>query len=562
MRKEQSCRMPDYYPHFACKGGACRATCCRGWDVSLPMDEYFRLLGLDCSPELRARLDGAFHAVDAPSPERYAQISHNWLGDCPMQREDGLCALQCECGETVLPAVCRRYPRGARGLFDRECACSNSCEAVLEMFWDREAPLGFVEGSDGGLFPEAAPAPEPRRAQRYRAIRALCFGTMQDRSLGLAQRLLRIGRMLRALNELGRRPLDAEEASFSEALRRCREIFASDGEAPRDRPGGGGSSPSAPCGGKSSAPADEPGASEAAVRQSGAVHSVLADEADASGAAVRQSGAAHSALADEPGASGTAVRQDGAAHSAPADEPGISGAAVRQSGAAHSAPADEAAASGAAVRQDGAAHSVLADEPGISGAAVRQDGAAHSAPADEPTVSGAAVRQSGAESSNPADGDARLALRFLRRVNCELGLESGSVGEYAARVERAVEAGGEDCLRPGVARLRAAYPNWEVFLEHMLVNHMFYECFPFSERRETMTDEYASLGTVAGYVTLLCAFGRCGDRAEDLIDVAAAGFRLIGHSAFDWNADVLWRAAAGEVPLADACDVLVRGALG
>ena len=520
MRKEQSCRMPDYYPHFACKGGACRATCCRGWDVSLPMDEYFRLLGLDCSPELRARLDGAFHAVDAPSPERYAQISHNWLGDCPMQREDGLCALQCECGETVLPAVCRRYPRGARGLFDRECACSNSCEAVLEMFWDREASLGFVEGSDGGLFPEAAPAPEPRRAQRYRAIRALCFGTMQNRSLGLAQRLLRIGRMLRALNELGRRPLDAEEASFSEALRRCREIFASDGEAPRDLPDGGGSSPSAPCGGKSSAPADEPGASEAAVRQSGAVHSVLADEADASGAAVRQSGAAHSALADEPGASGTAVRQDGAAHSAPADEPG---------------------ASGAAVRQDGAAHSALADEADTSGTAVRQDGA---------------------ESSNPANGDARLALRFLRRVNCELGLESGSVGEYAARVERAVEAGGEDCLRPGVARLRAAYPNWEVFLEHMLVNHMFYECFPFSERRETMTDEYASLGTVAGYVTLLCAFGRRGDRAEDLIDVAAAGFRLIGHSAFDWNADVLWRAAAGEVPLADACDVLVRGALG
>lgn len=436
MRKEQSCRMPDYYPHFTCKGGACRATCCRGWDVSLPMDEYFRLLGLDCSPGLRARLDGAFHAADAPSPERYAQISHNWLGDCPMQREDGLCALQCECGETALPAVCRRYPRGARGLFDRECACSNSCEAVLEMFWDREAPLGFVEGSDGGLFPEAAPEPEPCRAQRYRAIRALCFGTMQNRSLGLAQRLLRIGRMLRALNELGRRPLGAEEASFSEALRRCREIFASDGEAPRDLPGGGGSSPSALCGTESSNPTDEV------------------------------------------------------------------------------------------------------------------------------AVSGAAVRQSGAESSNPADGDARLALRFLRRVNCELGLESGSVGEYAARVERAVEAGGEDCLRPGVARLRAAYPNWEVFLEHMLVNHMFYECFPFSERRETMTDEYASLGTVAGYVTLLCAFGRRGDRAEDLIDVAAAGFRLIGHSAFDWNADVLWRAAAGEVPLADACDVLVRGALG
>ena len=203
MRKEQSCRMQDYYPHFACNGGACRATCCRGWDVSLPMDEYFRLLGLDCSPELRARLDGAFHAADAPSPERYAQISHNWLGDCPMQREDGLCALQCECGETVLPAVCRRYPRGARGLFDRECACSNSCEAVLELMFEQDAPLGFITQP---MSFDAPPA-QPRAVffdtmGHEQEIRLWLIGVMQQRTLSLPQRIMSLGLALERLEQV------------------------------------------------------------------------------------------------------------------------------------------------------------------------------------------------------------------------------------------------------------------------------------------------------------------------------------------------------------------------
>ena len=54
--------VPDIYPSFRCKGGSCRSTCCKGWGISVRMEEYFRLLGMDCPPEIRRRLDCAFYA--------------------------------------------------------------------------------------------------------------------------------------------------------------------------------------------------------------------------------------------------------------------------------------------------------------------------------------------------------------------------------------------------------------------------------------------------------------------------------------------------------------------
>ena len=96
---------PDYYDRFHCKGGACRNSCCIGWGISVDMNEYFRLIGLECSPRLHARLECAFHQPESPSPERYALISPDWRGDCPMHDTDGLCMLHRECGEGALPAV-------------------------------------------------------------------------------------------------------------------------------------------------------------------------------------------------------------------------------------------------------------------------------------------------------------------------------------------------------------------------------------------------------------------------------------------------------------------------
>ena len=85
--------VPDYYPRFRCKGPDCRRPCCGGWPISISMEEYFRLLSVECSPALRRRLDSAFRLADSPDADRYAQICPNYVGDCPMHLGNGLCGL-------------------------------------------------------------------------------------------------------------------------------------------------------------------------------------------------------------------------------------------------------------------------------------------------------------------------------------------------------------------------------------------------------------------------------------------------------------------------------------
>ena len=80
--------VPDIYPSFRCKGGSCRSTCCKGWGISVRREEYFRLLGMDCPPEIRRRLDCAFYAPKDPSPERFRLINPRFDGDCPLRAED------------------------------------------------------------------------------------------------------------------------------------------------------------------------------------------------------------------------------------------------------------------------------------------------------------------------------------------------------------------------------------------------------------------------------------------------------------------------------------------
>lgn len=206
--------VPDYYPSFRCKGGDCRSTCCVGWGISVTMNEYFRLLGMTCPPDLRKRLDCAFHAPEDPSPDRFRLITPRWDGDCPLRAPDGLCALQSACGEDVLPAVCRYYPRSPRCEFAYECSCSNSCEKVLEMLMDRVEPLTFR--SVPLTFDFDLPADKKLRHPRgyYNAIRKMCGDILQRRGLSLPERIVRIGAALRAVGPL----LDGDPGRMMETL--------------------------------------------------------------------------------------------------------------------------------------------------------------------------------------------------------------------------------------------------------------------------------------------------------------------------------------------------------
>lgn len=130
--------MPMYYIDFKCKCEKCRHTCCSSWKIAVSQDEYFKLIGMDCSKELHHRIESSFSDVEFPTPEKYKYISFNWLGDCPLQK-DGLCMLHAEIGESKLPTVCRLFPRSLKEINGQLVAsCSSSCERVVEMLYEAD----------------------------------------------------------------------------------------------------------------------------------------------------------------------------------------------------------------------------------------------------------------------------------------------------------------------------------------------------------------------------------------------------------------------------------------
>ena len=183
--------VPDYFEQFRCKCGDCRHPCCDGWGISVKKQEYYSLLGLECSIRLRHKLDDAFVREDLPTDEAFASIRPNYLEVCPMLDEDGLCLLQKEKGETVLPVVCRVYPRSIKdfGAFHEMCM-SCSCEETVEVLMQSEAPLTLHETELELPFEGLRLyAPDPKKD----ALRHAVIGLMSDGSRPLVGRLEEIG---------------------------------------------------------------------------------------------------------------------------------------------------------------------------------------------------------------------------------------------------------------------------------------------------------------------------------------------------------------------------------
>ena len=84
------------------------------------------------------------------------------------------------------------------------------------------------------------------------------------------------------------------------------------------------------------------------------------------------------------------------------------------------------------------------------------------------------------------------------------------------------------------AHFETVFPKWEIWFEHMLVNHMFFSRFPFQDRPVNLRDEFVALSAV--YVLLrFLGIGCMRDQNDEraFIDIAAAVFRLVDHTDFD-----------------------------
>ena len=94
--------------------------------------------------------------------------------------------------------------------------------------------------------------------------------------------------------------------------------------------------------------------------------------------------------------------------------------------------------------------------------------------------------------------------------------------------------------RQAAAAFAVHYPKWELWFEQMLVNQVLFEGFPYSDRRQRPAAAYSALCAAYALVRFL-AVGCTVQRHDvtQLVDVCAAAFRFIAHTAFSWNAPIV-----------------------
>lgn len=113
---------------------------------------------------------------------------------------------------------------------------------------------------------------------------------------------------------------------------------------------------------------------------------------------------------------------------------------------------------------------------------------------------------------------------------------SQSLRDYGQDALGYFHAASDPFERYVVARLRFEnrLPKWEIWFEHMLVNHLFFQQFPFQDRPESLWNEFVAISAIYTLLRLL-SIGWMAHRKQetDFVDMAAAAFRLIDHTSFD-----------------------------
>lgn len=142
---------PDYLESSPCKQGTCRRTCCRhDWNVVMSEQEYRANTDASLDPDLLALA----HASMKPNPASTGEGDRFYIemvGDvaCPLLNSDGLCSWIQLSGRRPC-STCHSFPCTAMRYREHEYLMpSGACEAVLESFLGREAPVRMVSRDCG-----------------------------------------------------------------------------------------------------------------------------------------------------------------------------------------------------------------------------------------------------------------------------------------------------------------------------------------------------------------------------------------------------------------------------
>lgn len=124
---------------FRCIAGACKDSCCIGWEIDVDEDSFQRFQAVegDFGERLRASIetdpDGGHHYILKEGDR------------CPFLNEKGLCEQILHCGEDILCEICAQHPRFFRMVGDTQewgvgLACPEAARLLLS--WEK---VGLTE---------------------------------------------------------------------------------------------------------------------------------------------------------------------------------------------------------------------------------------------------------------------------------------------------------------------------------------------------------------------------------------------------------------------------------
>ncbi|MFR2021433.1 MAG: hypothetical protein ACLS6G_13540 [Christensenellales bacterium] len=143
-----------------------------------------------------------------------------------------------------------------------------------------------------------------------------------------------------------------------------------------------------------------------------------------------------------------------------------------------------------------------------------------------------------------------IACAMLERIDGQSGSVPGTRRSGACPAGRR----GRRAARYAVAErhLNEALPDWPVAFEHALVNHMFFEQFPFQDRDEGFAMSSSRLRGIYRAARALRLARWRGRANRPCLWTMAATFRFIDHTAFDrYGAPAQTLGCADEAGLAE-----------
>ena len=171
---------PEYYSRFRCIAGACRHTCCAGWEIDIDAESLERYESIPGEPGARLR------SAIRKDPE-CASFIMTEDERCPFLRKDGLCDLILQHGEDILCQICRDHPRFWNELSDRnEMGLGFCCEEACRLILEDPDPMRMIV-----IRAEGTEKPEPEEAA-FLAEREKLWQRIADRSLPVTERIRKL----------------------------------------------------------------------------------------------------------------------------------------------------------------------------------------------------------------------------------------------------------------------------------------------------------------------------------------------------------------------------------